>query len=79
MPFASAGISQIIWYCSAPPTFQGAVAVCLFAGASSRGRGNRAAGRFADYLGDQGNMSMKSLVLRDGIKGWAAAGSEYGE
>jgi hypothetical protein len=46
---------------------------------SSRGRGNRAAGWFADYLkerGDEGER-MESFVLEGGIKGWASAGEDY--
>ncbi|KAK5654047.1 hypothetical protein OQA88_7725 [Cercophora sp. LCS_1] len=46
---------------------------------SSRGRGPRAAGWFSDYLSDQGDSDMQSLVLVDGIKGWATAGPEYTE
>lgn len=45
--------------------------------ASSRGRGNRAAGWFADYLQDQNVTMMESLVLAEGIKGWATAGEAY--
>ncbi|KFA69448.1 hypothetical protein S40285_04627 [Stachybotrys chlorohalonatus IBT 40285] len=44
---------------------------------SSRGRGTRAAGWFSDYIADQGNAEMKSVVLQGGIKGWVAAGEEY--
>ncbi|OQE31147.1 hypothetical protein PENFLA_c002G03976 [Penicillium flavigenum] len=44
---------------------------------SSAGRGTRAAGWFADYLKDQQDTEVKSLVLSGGIKGWAAAGPEY--
>ncbi|RYP78787.1 hypothetical protein DL769_003123 [Monosporascus sp. CRB-8-3] len=44
---------------------------------SSRGRGNRAAGWFADYIVDQGDSEMQSVVLQGGIKGWVAAGEEY--
>ncbi|KAK0743466.1 hypothetical protein B0T18DRAFT_329537, partial [Schizothecium vesticola] len=44
---------------------------------SSRGRGNRAAGWFVDHLSDRGDSDMQSLVLVDGIKGWATAGPEY--
>ena len=47
--------------------------------ASSRGRGTRAAGWFADYLSDRGDSDMQSLVLINGIKGWATAGPEYTE
>lgn len=45
--------------------------------ASSKGRGNRAAGWFADYIAHQGDDQMKSLVLAQGVKGWATAGDEY--
>ena len=45
--------------------------------ASSKGRGNRAAGWFSDYLGDEKNSDMKSLVLTGGIKGWVAAGDGF--
>ncbi|KAI9702956.1 MAG: hypothetical protein M1836_008170 [Candelina mexicana] len=44
---------------------------------SSRGRGNRAAGWFHDYIEDQKDPYMKSLTLVDGIKGWQNAGEEY--
>jgi arsenical-resistance protein 2 len=44
---------------------------------SSRGRGTRAAGWFADLIKDRGNASMKSVILLEGIKGWALAGKEY--
>ncbi|TKA66853.1 hypothetical protein B0A55_10002 [Friedmanniomyces simplex] len=44
---------------------------------SSRGRGNRAAAWFADYISEQNNTDMRSLVLADGIKGWAAEGGEF--
>ncbi|KAH6866000.1 hypothetical protein AA0119_g12969 [Alternaria tenuissima] len=44
---------------------------------SSKGRGNRAAGWFADYIADQGDEQMKSLALAEGVKGWATAGDEY--
>ncbi|KAK3373018.1 Rhodanese-like domain-containing protein [Lasiosphaeria ovina] len=44
---------------------------------SSRGRGTRAAGWFDDYLCDQDDGGMESLVLVGGIKGWVGAGTEY--
>lgn len=47
--------------------------------ASSRGRGNRAAGWFSDYLADRGDGEMESLVLVEGIKGWATSGDEFVE
>lgn len=45
--------------------------------ASSKGRGNRAAGWFADYITDQGDDQMESLALAEGVKGWATAGPDY--
>ncbi|KAK9242909.1 Rhodanese-like domain-containing protein [Lipomyces tetrasporus] len=44
---------------------------------SSRGRGTRAAGWCADYLKEQNDLLLESLVLEGGIKGWATAGQEY--
>ncbi|KAJ8102363.1 Rhodanese-like domain-containing protein [Lipomyces tetrasporus] len=44
---------------------------------SSRGRGTRAASWFADYIEEQNDSTLKSLVLEGGIKGWATAGKEY--
>ncbi|KAI9854644.1 MAG: hypothetical protein M1824_000230 [Vezdaea acicularis] len=44
---------------------------------SSRGRGNRAAGWFGDYIEDQGDKVMKSFALEAGINGWAHAGEDY--
>ncbi|THX99845.1 hypothetical protein D6D03_06889 [Aureobasidium pullulans] len=46
---------------------------------SSRGRGTRAAAWFADYLDDrhEDQVLMESIVLLEGIKGWATAGDEY--
>jgi len=46
---------------------------------SSRGRGNRAAGWFADYIKDQNNTEMESRTLQEGIKGWATGGDVYVE
>lgn len=46
---------------------------------SSTGRGTRAANWFADYLEDQQDGSIESLVLQGGIKGWVGAGEEYRE
>lgn len=44
---------------------------------SSRGRGNRAAAWFADYIDEQQDTSMHSLVLEGGIKAWAAEKGEF--
>lgn len=47
---------------------------------SSKGRGARAAGWFADYIEDRGDQQMKSLTLAEGVKGWAtSAGGQYVE
>ncbi|RAH67854.1 putative arsenate reductase (Arc2) [Aspergillus aculeatinus CBS 121060] len=44
---------------------------------SSKGRGTRAASWFADYIEQQGETRLRSLVLEGGIKGWVAAGEGY--
>ncbi|KAA6406450.1 MAG: hypothetical protein FRX48_09721 [Lasallia pustulata] len=44
---------------------------------SSRGRGSRAALWFKDHLDDRGDDDMESLILFEGIKGWATAGDEF--
>lgn len=44
---------------------------------SSRGRGARAAGWFADFLAAKGDKAMESLVLEGGIAGWVAAGGRF--
>lgn len=46
---------------------------------SSRGRGTRAAGWFADFSEDQGDALMRTYTLEEGISGWAHAGDEYVE
>ncbi|KAL7621620.1 hypothetical protein AAE478_008946 [Parahypoxylon ruwenzoriense] len=46
---------------------------------SSRGRGTRAAGWFADYIAKCGDEEMQSLILVEGIKGWATAGGEFAD
>jgi hypothetical protein len=57
----------------------GATETLTTTAASSKGRGTRAAGWFADHIAEHGDEEMKSLVLLEGIKGWATAGSEYTE
>lgn len=48
--------------------------------ASSRGRGARAAGWLKDYIEDNGDSHiMDSVILHEGIKGWARSGREYVE
>ncbi|KAK3936353.1 Rhodanese-like domain-containing protein [Diplogelasinospora grovesii] len=46
---------------------------------SSRGRGSRATSWFADLIASEGDTSMQSLALLEGIRGWANAGGEYVE
>jgi arsenical-resistance protein 2 len=78
----AAKIDIVIWYCgnSLNGRFQvlDTLAILTFTG-SSRGRGTRAAGWFDDLIKDNGNASMKSVFLLEGIKGWASAGGEYVE
>jgi arsenical-resistance protein 2 len=50
---------------------------CLYTLASSKGRGNRATGWFADCIANQGDDQMESLALAEGVKGWATAGPDY--
>jgi arsenical-resistance protein 2 len=50
-----------------------------FASGSSKGRGTRAAGWFADHIRAQNDTTIESSVLEGGIKGWVAAGPEYVE
>ena len=45
---------------------------------SSIHRATRAAGWFDDFIRKRANKNMKSLVLLEGIKGWASAGEDYG-
>jgi arsenical-resistance protein 2 len=70
-----AGVKLVIWYCGeshsklrVPPDRRTG---------SSRGRGTRAAGWFADLIEDAGDVEMKSAILEGGITGWANAGEEY--
>jgi len=44
---------------------------------SSKGRGTRAAGWFADCINENGDAEMHSIVLQGGIKAWAQACPEY--
>ncbi|KAF2218581.1 Rhodanese-like domain-containing protein [Elsinoe ampelina] len=53
------------------------VTVVVFYCGSSRGRGPRCAGWFADYLVDHGIEGVQSVVLEGGVKGWVRAGREY--
>ncbi|OAL42669.1 hypothetical protein IQ07DRAFT_606499 [Pyrenochaeta sp. DS3sAY3a] len=44
---------------------------------SSQHRGLRAAAWMDDYIKEQGNENIKSVMLIGGVKGWANAGAEY--
>ncbi|KAI1274515.1 Rhodanese-like domain-containing protein [Xylaria sp. FL0933] len=44
---------------------------------SSRGRGTRTAAWFNDYIQEQEDQNMKSVILAGGIKGWANAGEDF--
>lgn len=64
----------------------GKVPLAIFYCGTSRGRGTRAAGWFADYIAAQETADTKndgfrieSVILRGGIKGWVNAGEEYQE
>ncbi|KAK6542810.1 hypothetical protein TWF694_006751 [Orbilia ellipsospora] len=46
---------------------------------SSRGRGTRSSLWFQDYIDDNSDAELKSMILIDGIKGWATGGNEYVE
>lgn len=50
--------------------------VIWFCGSSS-GRGTRTASWFNDYIQDQGDKEIQSVILAGGIKGWATAGDEF--
>jgi arsenical-resistance protein 2 len=45
--------------------------------ATSRKRGNLAAGWFADFLSEQGDSEIESFALLGGVLGWATAGEEF--
>lgn len=48
--------------------------------ASSRGRGTRAAGWLKDHIDDSGDSDrMESVILYEGIEGWAQGGPQYVE
>lgn len=66
----------------------GKVPLAIFYCGTSRGRGTRTAGWFADYIADQEKagggskddaVKIESVILKGGIKGWVNAGGEYQE
>ncbi|KAK2591266.1 hypothetical protein QQS21_011047 [Conoideocrella luteorostrata] len=82
--FKAAGLRKIIWFCCKTaqmthPKIAKIPSVLTLMGiaASSRGRGSRAALWFQDFLDDHGDSYMESLILADGIKGWATAGDDF--
>ncbi|KEF51889.1 oxidoreductase [Exophiala aquamarina CBS 119918] len=44
---------------------------------SSKGRGSRAAGWFNDLIKDRNVEGISSIILKDGVAGWANAGEDY--
>ncbi len=71
--------SSLSWIHSRGFNTEQAVANLFLTLGSSRGRGKRAAGWFADYIEEQGDKVMRSFTLDAGIIGWAHAGKEYVE
>lgn len=75
----AAGIPRVIWYCGmlrCGASDVGCLALIRVTG-SSRGRGTRAAAWFADILAAEEDCNVESLILTDGVAGWASAGEEF--
>jgi arsenical-resistance protein 2 len=70
-------VKHVVWYCGEFPSQLWPEFPNSDNTGSSRGRGTRAAGWFADYLEERQDGELKSLVLEGGIKGWATEGAEY--
>ena len=72
-------MKEVVWYCGlfTSPQLRAAKHDADWELGSSKGRGTRAASWFADYIEQQGETQLRSLVLDGGIKGWAASGQEY--
>ena len=49
----------------------------FFTSGSSKGRGSRAAGWFNDLIKDRNVEGISSVILKDGVAGWANAGEDY--
>jgi hypothetical protein len=79
--FKAAGVRQVIFYCSEFNRMMQSATRYFWRSTpdSSRGRGPRSAAWFADYLREQNDSEIESLVLAGGIKGWVAGGEEYTE
>lgn len=71
-------VLRYVSHCQLWKLAYGEKALLIYIG-SSRGRGTRAAGWFADRIEEQRDSSLRSLVLEGGIKGWVGAGPEYTE
>ncbi|KAK3933918.1 Rhodanese-like protein [Diplogelasinospora grovesii] len=59
--FKAAGLRKVIWFCGRVFTWSRKSCCRLF----------------ADHIAERGDTRMQSLVLLEGIKGWATAGEEY--
>jgi len=91
--FKAANLVKVIWFCgklgNSPLTLISVFRLChglssrttlaKHRSGSSRGRGTRAAGWFADYLKENNEQSMESFILEGGIKGWVAGGKQFWE
>jgi arsenical-resistance protein 2 len=91
--FKAANLVKVIWFCgklgNSPLTVVSVSRCChrlssrtilaKHRSGSSRGRGTRAAGWFADYLKERNEQSMESFILEGGIKGWVAGGKQFWE
>lgn len=91
--FHAADVRRVVWYCGMLSSIASPERLHLCACrvtklshwlsadlhrvGSSRGRGNRAAAWFADYLKDISDQDIRSLVLEGGIKGWVGKKGEY--
>jgi arsenical-resistance protein 2 len=80
--FKVAKLAKVIWFCgklrnSHLITISVLKTRTKYRLGSSRGRGTRAAGWFADYLKEQNENSMESFILDGGIKGWASGGEQF--
>lgn len=75
--FTTAKIGSVIWYCGELRVdFASEYSDRSWPG-SSKHRGLRGAAWMDDYIKERGDPSLRSLVLLDGIRGWANAGTEY--
>jgi arsenical-resistance protein 2 len=88
--FKAANLAKVIWFCgefrNSPHTHVSVSRRCHSRtiltehhSGSSRARGTRAAGWFADYLKERNEQSMDSFILEGGIKGWVAGGKKFWE